>query len=126
MGNLKTYWTVRTAVIGGNTKDLFFKRYDNAKEESLKDYRDKPIKHTVTAQKYTALEDAGAFLDMIYMLQYYLPTQSEFSEPQCYTTESEAEYNRALRIAEEKKYKVVLSGKFPVNHREKIIYAQEK
>jgi len=126
MGNLKTYWTVRAAVMGGNTKDLFFKRYENAKAESLKDYRDKPIKHTVTMEKYTALEDAGAFLDMAYILQYYLPSQSEFSEPQYYMTDSEAEYNRALRIAKEKKYKVILSGKFPVNHREKVIYVQEK
>lgn len=63
MTNLKTYWTVKTAVIGGNPKDLFFKNYDSAKQESEKDYRDKPIKHTVKAEKYNALENIGAFED---------------------------------------------------------------
>lgn len=63
MANLKTYWTVRTAVIGGNSKDLLFKNYDAAKRESVKDYRDKPIKHTVKAEKYDAFENAGAFED---------------------------------------------------------------
>ena len=63
MKNLKTYWTVRTAVIGGNSTDLYFKNYDSAKQESEKDYRDNPVKHTVKAEKYEALENVGAFQD---------------------------------------------------------------
>ena len=63
MANLKTYWTVKTAVIGGDPKDLFYKNYDAAKQESKKDYRDKPIKHTVKADKYDALDNIGAFED---------------------------------------------------------------
>ena len=63
MANLKTYWTVKTAVIGGDPTDLFYKNYDAAKRESEKDYRDKPIKHTVKADKYDALDNIGAFED---------------------------------------------------------------
>lgn len=58
----------------------------------------------------------------IYMIQYWLPTQSRvFSEPQCFVTESEAEYNNALEIAKVNRYEVVISGKFPVDHNTKTI-----
>ena len=60
---LRTYWTVRTACYGGNAFDMYFRNYENAKKASLYDYRDKPIKHTVTLYKYALLEHSGAFMD---------------------------------------------------------------
>lgn len=50
-----TYWTVRTAVIGGCATDLYFHEYTNAKEESKLPYRDKPVRHTVKVCNYEAL-----------------------------------------------------------------------
>lgn len=62
----------------------------------------------------------------IYMLQYYFPTQSRtLSEPQCYVTESEADFNRAMQIAKENRYDVVISGKFPIDHDTRTINCKE-
>lgn len=61
--NLVTYWTVKANGFGWDEPiDLYFKEYKNAKEESFKNYRDKPIKHTVKPEKiydlpYDILED---------------------------------------------------------------------
>lgn len=58
----------------------------------------------------------------IYMIQYWFPTQSRvFSEPQCFVTENETEYYKALEIAKANRYEVVISGKFPVDHNTKTI-----
>lgn len=54
MKNLVTYWTVKTAVFGGNTTNLFYRVYENAKAESEKDYRDRPVKHTVKPENCPA------------------------------------------------------------------------
>jgi len=61
--NKITYWTVRTAVIGGCAKDLYFRYYVNAKEESKKPYRDKPVKHTVKMCHYAELLAVVEFED---------------------------------------------------------------
>lgn len=59
----KTYWTVKVAVMGAGHKNLYFRDYKNAKAESMKDYRDNPIKHTVKSEKFNELEKVGAFED---------------------------------------------------------------
>lgn len=62
-----TYWTVRANGAGWNrAQDLYFLHYENAKAESRKDYRDKPVKHTVTAEHfreipYDIFEDFSEF-----------------------------------------------------------------
>lgn len=59
---LKTFWTVKQAILGGNSPiDIYFKDYQNAKEYARHDYRDKPIKHTVKPETFEALENIGAF-----------------------------------------------------------------
>ena len=61
---LKTYWSVKTTIIGADRPtDLLYKNYTTAKQESRKDYRDKPIKHTVKPEKYNQLEKIGVFED---------------------------------------------------------------
>lgn len=59
----KTYWSVKTSATGYGTRTLYFKHYTNAKIESEKDYRDKPVKHTVKLEKFENLENIGAFID---------------------------------------------------------------
>ena len=47
----------------------------------------------------------------IYVVMYYYPNQNKFlSDPQCYITEDEKDYERALNIAKEK-YDLVDYGK---------------
>lgn len=55
---MKTYWTVKTPVT-----TLYFKSYRNAKEQSFKDYHDKPIRHVVNEYTFNELVNIGAFVD---------------------------------------------------------------
>ena len=60
----KTYWTVKAALIGGcGCITMYFNNYANAKAESLKDYRDFPVKHTVNVDKYNNLKKVVEFND---------------------------------------------------------------
>lgn len=60
----KTYWTVKAASIGSNNSvTLYFNNYTSAKAESLKNYRDKPVKHTVNADNYNNLKKVVDFID---------------------------------------------------------------
>ena len=59
---LKTYWTVKTP-----TTTLYFDNYNEAKAESVKDYRDKPIKHTVKSETFDRLNFYGVFLNWPYI-----------------------------------------------------------
>lgn len=58
---LKTFWTVKRAIIGGEPANIYFEDYQSAKEYARRDYCDKPVKHTVKPETYTALEYIGAF-----------------------------------------------------------------
>ena len=60
---VKTYWTVKAAVLGANARDFYFKEYKNAKAFSSEDYRDNPVKHTVKAETFNELDKVGAFED---------------------------------------------------------------
>ena len=54
--NYVTYWTVKANGIGWNgVRDLYFHEYKNAKAESIKDYRDNPVKHTVKPETFAEL-----------------------------------------------------------------------
>lgn len=51
--NLVTYWTVEYIKFGMQRKGIkFYKNYKNAKAESMRDYHDKPVKHTVRPEYF--------------------------------------------------------------------------
>lgn len=58
-----TYWTVKVFVNGLGAVDYYYHSYENAKKESEKDYRDKPVKHTVNTNTYERLCYSWVFED---------------------------------------------------------------
>lgn len=59
----QTYWIVKTFVNGLGAIDYYYHSYENAKRESEKDYRDRPVKHTVNSNTYARVCDSVIFED---------------------------------------------------------------